>query len=112
MRAGTLRTLAVTSNTRSVGSPGIPTVEQAAGIANYDVRSWFALAAPAATPKPIVERLNAELRKALAVPEVRARLDALGGDVAATTPQEMHDRVARELAVWTTTVNEAGIPKQ
>jgi tripartite-type tricarboxylate transporter receptor subunit TctC len=112
IRAGTLRTLAVTSDTRSNIYPGIPTVEQAAGIANYDVRSWFALAAPAGTPKPIVERLNAELRKALAVPEVRARLDALGGEVAATTPQEMHDRVARELALWTTTVNEAGIPKQ
>ena len=74
MRAGTLRTLAVAGNTRSVGAPGIPTVEQAAGIANYDVRSWFALAAPAGTPKPIVDRLNAELRKAMAVPEVRAVL--------------------------------------
>ncbi len=46
------------------------------------------------------------------MPEVRARLAALGGDLAAGTPQEMRDRVARELAIWTKTVDDAGIPKQ
>jgi tripartite-type tricarboxylate transporter receptor subunit TctC len=112
IKAGKLRALAIAGNTRSASAPDIPTVEQALGIANYDVRSWFALAGPAGTPKPIVERLNAELRKALTVPEVTARLAALGGDVGATTPQEMRDRVARELQIWTVTVDEAGLPKQ
>ena len=112
IKAGKLRALAIAGNTRSANAPDVPTVEQALGIANYDVRSWFALAGPAGTPKSAIDRLNAELHKAVAVPEVRARLAALGGDLAAGTPQQMRDRVARELAIWTTTVNEAGIPKQ
>jgi tripartite-type tricarboxylate transporter receptor subunit TctC len=112
VQGGKLRALAVTANSRHSGLPDVPTVEQALGISGYDVRSWFALAGPAGLPKPVVERLNAELRKAVAVPEVRARLTAIGGEPAIGTPQEIRERVARELAVWTKTVNDAGIPKQ
>lgn len=111
IKAGKLRALAIAGNTRSASLPDVPTVEQALGISNYDVRSWFALAGPAGMQKPVVERLNAELRKAVAVPEVRARLAVLG-ELVPGTPQEMRDRVARELAVWTKTVDDAGIPKQ
>ena len=63
-------------------------------------------------PKPIVDRLNAEVHKAVAAPEVRARLAGMGGEPAAGTPGEMRDRVARELATWTKTVEDANIPKQ
>jgi tripartite-type tricarboxylate transporter receptor subunit TctC len=112
VRAGKLRALAVAGNTRYSGMPDVPTVEQAAGIANYDVRTWFAMAGPAGMPKPVVDRLNAELRKAVGVPEVRARLAGIGGEPAAGSPQEMRERVARELAIWTKTVEDAGIPKQ
>jgi tripartite-type tricarboxylate transporter receptor subunit TctC len=112
IKAGKLRALAIAGNTRSASFPEVATVEQALGITNYNVGSWFALAGPAGTPAPIVRRLNAELHKAIAVPEVRARLAALGGDFAAGTPQEMRDRVVRELQIWTATVNDAGIPKQ
>lgn len=109
---GRLRALAVSSNTRHPGLPDVPTVEQAIGVQNYDVRSWFALAGPAGIPKPVVARLNAEVQKALAVPEVRARYVAVGAEPNPGTPQEMRDRVARELAIWTKTVDDAGIPKQ
>jgi tripartite-type tricarboxylate transporter receptor subunit TctC len=112
VRAGKLRALAVAGNTRAAALLDIPTVEQAAGIANYDVRTWFAMTGPAGMPKPVVDRLNAELRKAVAAPEVRARLASIGGEPAAGSSQEMRERVARELAVWTKTVNDAGIPKQ
>ena len=92
--------------------PDVPTVDQALGIKDYDVRSWFAMAAPAGTPKPIVDRLNAEVRKAVDLPEVKSRLAGMGGAPAAGSPQEMRDRVTRELATWTKTVDEAGVQKQ
>jgi tripartite-type tricarboxylate transporter receptor subunit TctC len=69
------------------------------------------MAAPAGTPKPIVGRLNAELRKAAAVPEVHARLSRLG-EVATNSSEEMRGRVASELQVWTKTVDDARIEKQ
>ena len=70
------------------------------------------MAAPAGLPKPAADRLNAEVRKAVELPEVRARLVAMGGEPAAGTPQAMRDRVARELAIWTKIVDDAAIPKQ
>ncbi len=112
VKAGKFRALAVTASSRDSRMPDVPTVDQALGISGYDVRSWFAMAAPAGLPKPVLERLNAELRKAIAVPEVRERLIALGGDPAPGTPDEMRGRVARELATWTQTVDQAGIAKQ
>jgi tripartite-type tricarboxylate transporter receptor subunit TctC len=110
-KAGKLRALAVTANTRHPGLPDVPTVEQALGIQNYDLRSWFAMAAPAGLPKLILARLNAELHKAVASPDVQKRLTAMGGEPAPGTPEAMRERVARELAVWTKTVEDAGIPK-
>jgi tripartite-type tricarboxylate transporter receptor subunit TctC len=110
VKAGKLRALAVTTGARSASLPDLPTVAEALGI-TFDVRSWFAMAAPAGTPKPIVGRLNAELRKAAAVPEVHARLSRLG-EVATNSSEEMRGRVASELQVWTKTVDDARIEKQ
>ncbi len=112
VKAGKLRAIAVAGNTRAAALPDVPTVEQALGIANYDVSTWFAMAGPAGMPKPVLDRLNAELRKAVAVPEVRARLAGIGGEPAAGTPAEMRERVTRELQIWTRTVDAAGIAKQ
>ena len=112
VKGGKLRALAVAGNTRYAGLPDVPTVEQALGVKDYDVRTWFAIAGPAGLPKPVLDRLNAEVRKAVAAPEVRARLVAMGGEPAAGTPDTMRERVARELATWTKTVDDAGIPKQ
>jgi tripartite-type tricarboxylate transporter receptor subunit TctC len=112
IKVGKLRALATAADTRWSGLPDVPTVQQALSLQGYDVRTWFALAGPVGLPAPIVDRLNAELRKAVAVPEVRDRLAGIGGELAPTTPAEMRERVARELAMWTRTVDEAGIPKQ
>jgi tripartite-type tricarboxylate transporter receptor subunit TctC len=112
VKAGKLRALAVTSNTRAAELPDVPTVEQALGIADFDVRSWFALAGPAGMPTVVTARLNAELRNAIAIPAVRARLAAIGGEPTATSPEAMRERVTRELAMWTKAVEAAGIPKQ
>lgn len=112
VKAGKFRALAVTANTRYAGMPDVPTVDQALGTANFDLRSWFAMAAPAGTPKPVIDRLNTEVRKAVDVPEVKTRLATMGGEPAAGTPEAMRERVAGELATWTKTVDDAGIEKQ
>lgn len=111
IESGKLRALAVTSNERLDRLPDVPTVEQALGIKDYDVRTWFGLAGPAGLPQAVREKLNVELRKSLSDPEVRKRLSSIG-DAAATSPEQMRDRVARELQTWTTIVNDAGIAKQ
>jgi tripartite-type tricarboxylate transporter receptor subunit TctC len=112
VKAGKFRALAVTSNTRYAGMPDTPTVEQALGVASFDLRSWFALAAPAGTPAPVITRLNSDVRKAVDIPEVKARLASMGGEPAAGTSEAMRERVARELATWTKTVDDANIAKQ
>jgi tripartite-type tricarboxylate transporter receptor subunit TctC len=111
VEAGKFRALATTSAVRSPKLPNVPTVQEAIALQDYDLQTWFALAGPERLPRPIVDRLNAELRKALATPEVSKGLEAIGV-LNPTTPEEMRDRVARELQTWTKIVDEAKIPKQ
>jgi tripartite-type tricarboxylate transporter receptor subunit TctC len=108
IQSGALRALAVTGKTRWARLPGIPTIRES-GLKDYEVISWTGFAAPAGTPRPIVDRLNAEIRRAIQVPAVKAKLEALGGDVTATTPEEMHDLVARQLATWIRVARESHI---
>jgi tripartite-type tricarboxylate transporter receptor subunit TctC len=111
VQSGKLRALAVTSNERLDRLPDVPTVEQALGMKDYDVRTWFALAGPAGLPPAVRDKLNAEVRKALSDAEVRKRLSGIG-EASATSPDQLRERVARELQTWTAIVNDAGIPKQ
>jgi tripartite-type tricarboxylate transporter receptor subunit TctC len=106
--SGEFRALAVTGKTRWREFPDVPTVEQE-GIPGFEVISWTGLAGPANLPKPIVDRLNAELRRAIAVPDVKATLESMGGDPRATTPAEMRALVASQLAIWTRLAKEANI---
>jgi tripartite-type tricarboxylate transporter receptor subunit TctC len=106
--SGEFRALAVTGKTRWREFPDVPTVEQE-GIPGFEVISWTGLAGPANLPKPIVDRLNAELRRAIAVPDVKATLESMGGDPRATTPAEMRALVASQLATWTRLAKEANI---
>ena len=110
--AGRLRAVAVTTLDRSTKLPNVPTVAEALGVAGYDVGTWFGLAGPAGLPPPIVARLNASVRKVVALPEVQTRLAGIGGEVAPTTSEQMRDKVARELQIWTDVVRDAGIEKQ
>jgi tripartite-type tricarboxylate transporter receptor subunit TctC len=112
VEAGKFRALATTAALRAAQLPNVPTVQEALSVKDFDVRTWFALAAPAGLPAPIVARLNDELRKALGSAEVRKGLATIGGDIAPTTPSEMRERVARELATWSRIVDAAQIPKQ
>jgi len=108
VRAGEFRALAVTAKTRWRDFPNVPTVEEQ-GIPGFEVISWTGLAAPARLPKPIVDRLNAELRRTIAVPEVKDRLVHMGGDPRATTPDEMRALVASQLATWTRLAKDANL---
>jgi|LauGreDrversion4_2_1035121.scaffolds.fasta_scaffold21857_6 tripartite-type tricarboxylate transporter receptor subunit TctC len=111
IKAGKLRALAATGPQRWPGLPDVPTVAEQ-GVTGYDVRSWAGLMAPAGTPRPVIDRLNAELQKALQVAAVRTRLEEMGGEARGSTPEEMRTMVAAETQKWTQVVNDAKIPKQ
>ncbi len=108
IRAGEFRALAVTSKARWPDFPDVPTVAER-DIAGFEVISWTGLAGPARLPKPVVDKLNAELRRAIAVPAVKGRLESMGGDPRGTTPAEMRELVAGQLATWTRLGKETGI---
>lgn len=111
LKAGKLRALAVTSAQRWALMPDLPTVAEQ-GVAGYEVSSWAGLMAPAGTPRPVIERLNAEVRQALQQAPLRARLADMGGEARASSPEEMKTMVTAELQRWTQLVAEANIPKQ
>ena len=88
VNAGKLRALAVTSATRSIVSPDVPTMAEA-GLAGYDISSWQAVFAPAGTPAPIVERLYTEIARILKMPDIQKRLGDLGLNVSEMTPSQL-----------------------
>lgn len=108
LKSGKVRALAVTGPQRWAGMPELPTVAEQ-GVPGYDVRSWAGWMLPAGTPAPIVERLQQETQRALQQAAVRERLEAMGGEVRASTPQEMTALVAAEVQKWTQLVAEARI---
>lgn len=110
IKAGKLRAIATTGPQRWQGLPDVPTVAEQ-GVAGYDVESWAGLMAPAGTPRNIVDRLNAEVQKALLVPSVKSRLEEMGGVVRGSTPEEMKTMVAAQTQKWIQVVNDAKIPK-
>lgn len=111
IKAGKLKALATTGPQRWGVLPDVPTVTEQ-GVTGYDVRSWAGLMAPAGTPKPIIDQLNAEVQKALLVPAVKTRLEEMGGEVRGSTPEEMKNLVSSQTQKWIQVVNEAKIPKQ
>jgi tripartite-type tricarboxylate transporter receptor subunit TctC len=108
IRTGEVHALAVTGKTRWRDFPEVPTVEEQ-GLPGFEVISWSGLTGPARLPKPIVDTLNAELRRAIAVPDVKGKLESMGGDPRATTPAEMRALVASQLVTWTRLAKEANI---
>jgi tripartite-type tricarboxylate transporter receptor subunit TctC len=110
IRAGRLRALAVTTATRSPSLPDVPTMAEAGGreLAGFDVTTWFGVMAPAGTPAPVVARLNDEFRKALATPEMRERLKAMGAEPAPTSPEQFAAFIRAELAKYEKVVKFSG----
>jgi len=110
IQSGKLRALAVTSRERWKALPDVPTVTDT--VPGYEVNSFVGLGASGGTPRPVVDRLNAEVRKALANPETRQRFIDFGGEPAASSPEEMKAFIAREIAKWREVIALRHIEKQ
>jgi tripartite-type tricarboxylate transporter receptor subunit TctC len=111
VQAGALRALAVTTKERTALLPDLPSLHEA-GVANYDITSWAGLFAPAGTPKEIVARLNAEVRRIVDAREVKEKLAAAGFDAFSSTPAELDDFVQAQLKLWTRLIKESGLEPQ
>jgi tripartite-type tricarboxylate transporter receptor subunit TctC len=107
-KGGKVRALAITSKKRSALMPELPTVDEA-GLPGYEYYTWFGLWAPAHTPQPIVERLHAEVQKALADPTVQQRIADTAGDPSDMALAEITPFVKAEIAKWASVVKRAGI---
>jgi tripartite-type tricarboxylate transporter receptor subunit TctC len=108
VKAGKLKALAVTSAKRSENLPELPTVSES-GLPGYEAVGWFGVLAPVATPKPVVEKLSADINRVLADAEMRARMHALGADPSGNTPDQFARFIREDQAKWGKLMREAGI---
>ena len=108
VKAGSVRALAVTTATRSAAAPDVPTMAEA-GLKGYETSTWGGILAPAGTPKDVVAKLNAEVNKALASPEVRAKMLGAGIEPAGGSPKDFADFMQSEIAKWSAVAKAAGI---
>ncbi|MBW8907153.1 MAG: tripartite tricarboxylate transporter substrate binding protein [Betaproteobacteria bacterium] len=108
IKAGRLRGLAVLGRGRSPLIPEVPTAAEA-GLADFDVTTWYGVLAPASTPRPIIQRLNAELTKMMQAPDIKERLAALGTDPLTSTPDEFGAYIKQEIAKWGDVIRKAGL---
>ena len=107
-REGKLRALAVTSLRRSSAAPELPTIAES-GYPGFEFTLWFGLLAPARTPATIVRKLHLETVKALALPDLRAKLADLGLEVIGTSPSEFAAIIKSEIPKWAKVIKDAGI---
>ena len=107
VKAGKLRALAVTSKSRSSAALDIPTVAET--IPGFEASGWFALYAPAGTPRSIILLLNQGANQVLEMPDVKKRYSDLGADVVGGSPEKLRDQVKREMAKWSELIRTTGI---
>ncbi len=109
--AGRLRVLGVTSAERMPQLPDVPTIAEN-GLPGYEHEQWYALFAPAKTPAPVMQTLNREVSRIVNVADVNERLLATGHRVVAGTPQQLADKVKREIDKTRKIMTESGMPQQ
>jgi tripartite-type tricarboxylate transporter receptor subunit TctC len=97
--SGKLRAVGVTSAKRAPSIPTVPTLMES-GVTGYEAVSWNGLFAPAQTPRPLIDKIYGEVVKALASPEVREKLIAMGSDPTSSTPEAFHAFIKLESARW------------
>jgi tripartite-type tricarboxylate transporter receptor subunit TctC len=107
-KAGKLRVLAVTTPKRSRVAPEWPTLAES-GFPGFDTSLWFGMLAPAATPKPIVEKIHAEVVRILKLPDVAERIASQGGEIVGNTPAEFAAFIAAESAKYAKIIKDAGV---
>jgi tripartite-type tricarboxylate transporter receptor subunit TctC len=108
IQAGTIRPIAVVAPTRAAALPNVPTAAEA-GLPGFEAVLYYGIAAPAGTPRPIIERLNKELREIVTSEEISKRIIADGGDPVASTPEEYAANLARGEAKWAELVKKIGL---
>ena len=111
IRGGELRAIAVSSAKRFAGLPDVPTMMES-GVKDFDVNAWNGLAAPAKTPKAIIDRLNKEVNAVLALPDVQKRFQDLGIDPRGGTPAELRNKLFSEVDKWTSLVSSMNMERQ
>ena len=107
IKGGKLRALAVTSSKRAPALPDLPTIAES-GVAGFEASSWFGILAPAATPRDIVQRINAEANKALHAPDMREKLLAQGAEAVGNSPEFFADTIRTETVKWAKVVKDSG----
>jgi tripartite-type tricarboxylate transporter receptor subunit TctC len=111
IKSGKLKAIAVTGRERSLTLPDVPTMMEA-GLAGYQAGTWYGLLAPAGTPAPIITRLNAEVRKALALADVKSQFMAQAVDPAPTTPEQFAALIRDDFNKWSKLIKDADIKLQ
>ena len=108
VKAGALRALAITTNSRSSAMPNLPTLAES-GLPGYNIGTWWGLMAPAKTPRPIIDRLAAAMRKATNVASVKERFVAIGIEAKSNSPDEFAAMVKSEVARYSELAKAAGV---
>jgi len=106
-KSGRIKALAVTSAKRAGALPAVPTIAES-GVPGFEAVGWFGVVAPAATPKDVVTKLNSELVRILAMPDVKERISSLGAEVVSTTPEGMDQFNRAQIALWAKVVKASG----
>ncbi len=107
VKAGRVRALAVTTARRSAAAPEVPTVAEA-GVPGYEMTVWYALMAPAGTPRDIIGKLNTEMVKILNQPEFKQQMLAQGAELSSSTPEQLAEIIRTDLAKYAKVAKEAG----
>ncbi len=108
VKAGKVKALAVTGSTRATALPAVPTVAEA-GVPGYEATTWYGVLAPAGTPAPAVDRLNAEINRVVRASDIRQRFADQGYETTGGTPGEFAAFIGVEVAKWGKVVREAGV---
>ena len=111
VRSGALRAIAITGAQRNPSAPEIPSLNEA-GVPGYEVTAWYAMYVPAGTPAPIIARLNADIAKVLAMPEVKTWIEAQAGAAGGGSPEVLAEFQAAETVKWRTLIRAANIKPQ
>ena len=108
IKAGKVRAIAVTSAKRALALPDLPTAAES-GVPGYEVTSWNGILAPAGTPREIIARLNGELNKIIAAPDMKQRMIDNGFEPVGGTPEKFAEKIRAEIAKWAPVVKSAGV---
>ena len=111
VNAGKLRALGVSTLKRNTRLPHVPTIAES-GVPGFEVTVWYGICAPAAVSKPIIDKINADMIKALSTPDLKLRLEQLGVDPGSSTAEQFRALVESDTAKWAKVVKDAGIPAQ